>query len=417
VTQVTAAYNEVAPEYVEKEAAMSTNTLTHGLWIAGIGLGVGAAATYFGNPKRGARRRAALARGTEHLCERATGEVRRSLLDAQHHLTGISARLSSSLTAANPPEQVLEARIRSRIGRVLSQPRKVHVVCDRGLVTLWGGVPENEIYELLRVVRDVPGVKDIQEHLDTYEQEFQHHDLDSLNHARRESRLNWSPARRMLVGSAGAALAVYGLRRKEGIGKAATVAGAGLVAYSMLHNDLSSTLALTELSPGFELEKTIHISAPISDVFDFWANPVNYPKAFSHVAGIERLGENLYRWKLIGPAGIFLTWEGVITRTVPNTLVEWKSLPGSTIGNFGVARFDPVYDGSTRLQLRMFYRPPAGILGRFVAEFLGSDPATILDHDLNRLRELFERGELPGPSAHTPLKKLRAWRATSADRI
>jgi uncharacterized membrane protein len=372
---------------------MNTRKLTNWLWIGGVGLGIGAAA-YFADPTRGPQRRAALAKGAGRLWERAAGEVKKSLVDAQHHLTGMSARLSSSLRAEDPPEQVLEARIRSRMGRVLSHPRKVHVVCDHGLVTLWGTVPENEIYELLRTVKAVPGVKEIQEHLDTYEEEVQRHDLDALNHARKETRLNWSPARRMLVGSAGAALALYGLKRKEAVGTTAAVMGAGLIAYSMLRNDLSSTLALTELSPGFELEKTIHITAPVSDVFAFWADPVNYPKAFSHVANIERLGENLYRWKLIGPGGIPVTWEGVITRTIPNTLVEWKSLPGSTVGNFGVARFDPVYDGSTRLHLRMFYRPPAGILGRFVAEFLGSDPARILDQDLNRLRKLFEKGGL-----------------------
>src|SRR5262249_28475012 len=154
-----------------------------------VGLGVGAAA-YFADPTRGPQRRAALAKGAGRLWERATGEVKKSLVDAQHHLTGMSARLSSSLRAEDPPEQGPEERIRSRMGLVLSHPRKVHVVCDRGLVTLWGTVPENEIYELLRTVKAVSGVKEIQEHLDTYEQELQRHDLDSLNHARKETRLN-----------------------------------------------------------------------------------------------------------------------------------------------------------------------------------------------------------------------------------
>ncbi|HZR27236.1 MAG TPA: SRPBCC family protein, partial [Terriglobales bacterium] len=145
----------------------------------------------------------------------------------------------------------------------------------------------------------------------------------------------------------------------------------------------------------FELEKTIRIDAPLSDVFDFWANPENYPGAFSHVSNIERLGENLYRWRLIGPSKIAVTWEGVITRVISNTLIEWKSLPGSSVGNFGIVRFDPLYDGSTRVHIRMFYRPPAGILGQFIAEFLGADPNKILDQDLNQLKRLFEDG---GPS-------------------
>ena len=163
-----------------------------------------------------------------------------------------------------------------------------------------------------------------------------------------------------------------------------------MVVRSTMQNHLRATCALSESSAGFELEKTIRINAPISDLFDFWANPENYPKAFSHVAGIERLGENLYRWTLVGPAGIPVTWEGVITRIVPNTLVEWKSLPGSTIKNFGIVHFDPVYDASTRINVRMFYRPPAGILGKFFAEMLGADAEQVLDQDLKRLKYLFE---------------------------
>ena len=71
---------------------------------------------------------------------------------------------------------------------------------------------------------------------------------------------------------------------------------------------------------------------------------------------------------------------------VPNTLVEWKSLPGSAIAKFGVVHFDAHYDATTRINIRMFYRPPAGILGRFFAEILGADAGKILDHDLKRLK-------------------------------
>ena len=99
-------------------------------------------------------------------------------------------------------------------------------------------------------------------------------------------------------------------------------------------------------------------------------HPENYPQAFSHISSVERIGENLYRWTVKGPVGIPIGWEGVITRMVPNTLVEWKSQPGSLIANSGTARFDPNYDASTRLHIRMFYRPPAGILGRFAADGL-----------------------------------------------
>lgn len=81
---------------------------------------------------------------------------------------------------------------------------------------------------------------------------------------------------------------------------------------------------------------------------------------------------------------------GVFPAAVPNTLIQWKSLPGSAVGNFGVVHFDPHYDASTRVHIRMFYRPPGGIIGRFFAEMLGQDAPQILDQDLKRLKHLFE---------------------------
>ena len=41
----------------------------------------------------------------------------------------------------------------------------------------------------------------------------------------------------------------------------------------------------------------------------------------------------------------------------------------------------------------MFYRPPAGILGRFLAELFGADPKKVLDQDLTRLKRIFETDE------------------------
>jgi len=58
-----------------------------------------------------------------------------------------------------------------------------------------------------------------------------------------------------------------------------------------------------------------------------------------------------------------------------------------------VVHFHPNYDASTRINIHMFYRPPAGILGRFFAELLGADAGQILDQDLKRLKYLFENGE------------------------
>jgi uncharacterized membrane protein/gas vesicle protein len=372
---------------------MDTKRLTKGMLI---GLGAGAVTAYLTDPEFGRIRRAAFAKGAKRILAKAAREGKKSLYDSHNRLAGLAAQWRPHAESDPPSDEVLEQRIRSRIGRVVSHPRKIHVVCDGGTVTLWGMVPQDEISELVRTVEAIPGIKEVLDHLEICppdEPSSTEHDL--LRQARNQVKLNWSPAKRLLVGSAGAALALRGWQRSGILGKALTVIGAGLMVRSAMRNHLRANLAFSESSPGYELRKTIRINAPISDLFDFWTNPENYPKAFSHVAKIERLGENLYRWTMIGPAGIPIGWEGVITRAVSNTLVEWKSLPGSAIGNFGAVHFDPHYDASTRIEVRMFYRPPAGILGKFFAELFGADAQQILTQDLKRLKYLFENGELP----------------------
>ena len=371
---------------------MNSGKIKQRILIGGVAVGAGALTAYLADPEVGDKRRARLVTNTKRLLQRVGQDAKISLRDTGHRLAGMAASLRSQLRADQPSPEVLEQRIRSRIGRVISRPQCVHVLCDRGLTILWGTVPKNEIYPVLHAVREVPGVHEIQEHLETSEPEHLSEGcFDSLNQVNKAIRLNWSPSKRLFVGGVGAALTIYGLRKKAGVGKASILLGAGLITRSLMRKKLEPTLALTEESPGFELEKTIRIDCAISDLFTFWANPENYPKVFSHILGIERLGENLYRWRMAGPGGVPVTLEGMITRSVPNTLIEWKSLPGSTVGNLGFVRLDPLYDGSTRVRVRMFYRPPAGIVGRFVAELFGSDPGHFLDQDLGRLKTIFEK--------------------------
>ena len=360
-----------------------------------LGLCSGAAVGYLAQSEFGQKRRAAMARSGKKLFERAAQRGKKALQDSEHRLAGLAAHWWANINKEKPLDRVLEERIRSRMGRIVSHPRKIHVVCDHGVAILWGIILEDEASPLIEAVERIPGVTEVVDHLDiATPDQLPVGPANSLKAARDEIRLNWSPSRRLIVGASGAALAVAGLRRKDLFGNVLAVLGAGMVVRSSMKNHLRATFALSESAPGFELEKTIRINAPISDIFNFWADPQNYPKAFSHVAGIERLGENLYRWSVIGPAGIPIGWEGMITRTIPNTLVEWKSLPGSAIKNFGVAHFDPHYDASTRVHIRMFYRPPAGILGRFFAELFGADAGQVLDQDLKRLKYLFENGAL-----------------------
>jgi uncharacterized membrane protein len=363
-------------------------------WIFFGGIATAAAAAFLLDRKHGNERRVKVARLTQRLVKTVADGTALGVRDTRHRIVGMAKHAWFALGRQQLEDRVLEERIRSRMGRIVSQPHKVRVTSDDGVVTLWGQVSEQEARMLADAVSNMRGVRQLMDHLEVREDAAERaHRGDPVHLARNLTVLNWSPSRRLITSLAGVAVATYGWRRQDDVGAAISLVGAGLAAQCWMKHNVHSMLALTEDCPGFALERTLKINAPISDIFDFWSNPENYPKVFSHIAAVERLGENLYRWTITGPAGIPIHWEGMITRTVPNTLVEWKSLPGSTVGNFGVARFDPNYDASTRLHLRMFYRPPAGILGRFLAELLGASPKKVLDRDLARLKQIFEKDE------------------------
>jgi uncharacterized membrane protein len=368
--------------------------LKNSKWMLFGGLAAGAAALYFLDHKRGRERREAFAKKAKHVAEAVARGTEKSTRDGWNHLAGITRQAYANLGRENPSDRVLVDRIRSRMGRIVLHPHQIHVTADDGVVTLWGPASETEMQTLAHVVRTMPGVKELQNFLSGHEEHSQSvSQPNSYKQAKRETMLGWSPSKRLVAGAAGVAAVVYGLKRKDFLGASISLLGGGLVATSTMQRNLRSVLAFSEGSPGFELEKTIRINAPVSDVFDFWVNPENYPRVFSHISAIDRLGENLFRWTVTGPAGIPVHWEGVITRTVPNTIVQWKSLPGSTVGNLGFIRVDPNYDASTRVLVRMFYRPPAGILGKFFAQMFGPDPRKTLDQDLKRLKMLFETNE------------------------
>jgi len=362
-------------------------------WTLLSGLAAGAAALYFLDREQGPQRRDNFKKKAGRIAREVSSGASKALRDSQNRLAGLASRVSHGFDRELPDDRILVERIRSRMGRIVSKPHKIHVAADNGVVTLWGTAQEHETNELVRAVETMEGVSEVLDHLELHAATETEDRASHYHQVRKQTLLNWSPAKRLLAGAAGSAATFYGWKRKDNLGFALSLLGAGLTATSLLERNPYSLLALGEDSPGFELDRTITINAPISDLYGFWTNPENYPKVFSHIANIERMGENLYRWSIAGPANIPIHWEGSIIRTVPNTIVEWKSLPGSMVGNFGIARFDPNYDATTRLRIRMFYRPPAGILGRFLAEMLGSNPGTVLDHDLQRLKILFERDE------------------------
>ena len=190
-----------------------------------------------------------------------------------------------------------------------------------------------------------------------------------------------------LARAVGTALATYGLLRRGRKGAWLRTLGLGIAASAPRRSAPSPTLG--ERRSTVDIQKSLHVEAPIDRVYAFWSNYDNFPLFMTNVRQVQDLGGGRSRWVVSGPGRRALQWNAVVTGREENTLLAWRSEPGSILNNAGVIRFSPEESG-TRIDVRFCYSPPTGRAGRAVAEFFGGDPRTRLNQDLGRLKTLLE---------------------------
>jgi uncharacterized membrane protein len=209
-------------------------------------------------------------------------------------------------------------------------------------------------------------------------------DLEGLEAA----NLGDAGSRRSLAGLArlvAGAMAAYGLARRGRKGTLLRTIGLGIAAAV----PRPSAPPLGERRRTVDIQKTVHVDAPIDRVYAFWAAYDNFPLFMTNVREVQDLGSGRSRWLLTGPGRQPLQWDAVVTGREENALLAWRSEPGSILENAGAIRFTPEADG-TRLDLRFCYSPPSGRASRTVADFFGGDPRARLNDDLARLKSLLE---------------------------
>ncbi len=139
--------------------------------IAGLLLGAGM--MYLLDPDRGRRRRALLRDqivSGMHRVEDLGEDLAATSRHVQNRAHGVAAEARSRFSVEDVDDSVLEARVRSAIGRAISNPGAVEVRAEYGRVTLSGPVLAEEVDELLATVRSVRGVTEVENRLDVHDQ-------------------------------------------------------------------------------------------------------------------------------------------------------------------------------------------------------------------------------------------------------
>jgi uncharacterized membrane protein len=357
----------------------------------------GALFMYFADSKRGRRRRTVARDRFVAGCHDVQNELDKAGRDLWNRSHGVASLFSALWKSAEVDGPVLVERVRSAIGRAVSHP---HAICARaeanGQIVLEGPVLRHELEYLLKRVKSVPGVREVINRLEVHSEPGGISSLQGGVPRRALSEFaqqNWTPSLRIASGALGGA-ALFAASRNEGpLRFVSTIGGAALLARAIVNKPLAQIFGMGDGAGTVNFEKTIHIDAPVEEVYAYWANFENFPKFMTHLKEVRHSKDGRSHWIAAGPGGISIPWDAEITEQRSNELLAWTSVPGSIVRTAGLARFDRESDGRTRVQLRMSYTPPAGIFGHAVAWLFGADPKSEIDDDLVRLKSLLEFGK------------------------
>lgn len=365
------------------------------------GVGVGATLMYLLDPDRGKRRRAGVRDKLVSATDKATDAMSATARDLRNRTRGLAATVMSNSEPAS--DEVLVARVRSKLGRVVSHPSSIEVSANQGRVALHGPIFAHEVNDLLTIVTKIPGVAEVENQLEIHKQAG---DVPALQGGTKRlgdrfelMQENWSPAARLLTAAAGGALVVHGLRRRNPMCLMVGTLGAGLLLRGLTNMELKRLTGVRAGRRAVDIQKDINIAAPIEEVYGFWSNFENFPKFMTNVEEVRASEDGGSHWKVKGPAGVPVEWDAVITEQVPNKLLAWKSVEGASVANSGIIRFDQNEDHTTRVEVRLSYNPPGGAMGHAVASLLGADPKSQMDQDLLRVKTLIETGNPPHDAA------------------
>jgi uncharacterized membrane protein len=159
--------------------------------------------------------------------------------------------------------------------------------------------------------------------------------------------------------------------------------------------DVMASIQHSRRTEPLRIEKIITVDRAPDELYRFWRNFENLPRFMRNVKSVRTMGANRSHWVVQGPARKEVQWDAEITADHPNQMISWRSLPGADVENSGSVRFDNAPGGrGTFLRVEMQYNPPGGLFGASLSALFGADPATEVQRDLYRFKQVMETGQV-----------------------
>jgi BON domain len=195
------------------------------------GIGIGAGMAYLLDPDHGAGRRSVICDKAGMTLKQVAEGLSRGGRDLRNRLRGLAARMGDVFQSNEASDDVLEARVRSSLGRLVRSPRAVDVHVNDGIVLLRGFLLESELDRVVHGLSDVPGVKRVEPDVDL-QIDAVRGPLAVARHRVPHRKL--TPAARLAMGSAAMLLVGGGVCRGGTVGLAGGITGLGLFVRTLL---------------------------------------------------------------------------------------------------------------------------------------------------------------------------------------
>jgi osmotically-inducible protein OsmY len=129
-------------------------------------LATGAAALYFLDKEKGKERREMAQEKAGKLWREASDEVDTVAKDAANRLQDVRQEASARLEKMGVTDEALKQRINTAVENLIADARELEVQVEKGLVTLRGKLPMEEIDKVVDRIKALAGVKDVDNQLD-----------------------------------------------------------------------------------------------------------------------------------------------------------------------------------------------------------------------------------------------------------
>jgi uncharacterized membrane protein len=143
------------------------------------------------------------------------------------------------------------------------------------------------------------------------------------------------------------------------------------------------------------LTRAVTVSRSPDQLYAFWRNFQNLPSFMNMLQEVQIHDDRRSRWTARDPGGKSVEWEAEITDERPGESIGWRTLEGAPLPHRAEVRFRKAPGGrGTEVIWTLKLEPPRGLFRGTVARLLKVVPATQIENDLRRFKQVMEVGEV-----------------------